>query len=111
MAKIKCNAETCGYNMGSTCNKKHISVEGLFSKSKIGTFCCSFSNPHHSDELKNEMAKEMNLDEINPSVSIACSANYCAYNDKNYCKATEIKVGNSNAKYRSETQCDSFKLK
>ena len=44
-------------------------------------------------------------------VKVACSANYCTYNKNNMCTKDEITIGNSNAKYRSETECDSFKLR
>ena len=77
----------CGYNENCKCAKKHINVEGLFAKSKIGTFCQSFKN----------------------TVKVMCSANYCVHNENNECVAKEITVGNENASYRSETECDSFK--
>lgn len=109
MTNISCNATTCGYNEGKKCAKKYVFIEGLFAKSKIGTFCQSFKNPHGSDILSAEMAKEMYL---NPeAVKVECSANYCRYNDNNYCIAKDIKIGCENARYRSETQCDSFKTK
>ena len=98
MTKIECNAKTCGYNDCNRCNKRNIDVEGLFAKSKIGTFCQSFKNPHDSQLLMKEIAREMTTED---SVSISC----------NYCEAKEIRIGNEDAKYRSETQCDSFKLR
>ena len=55
-----------------------------------------------------EIAREMTADN---NVQVSCSANYCQYNKDNYCEAREIKIGNEDAKYRSETQCDSFKLR
>lgn len=107
MTKVSCNATSCGYNEGKKCLKKHIDVEGLFAKSKIGTFCQSFKNPHNSEVLMQEIAKEMCSDA--ESIKVECTANYCAYNENNLCIAKNILIGNENAKYRSETQCDSFK--
>ncbi len=108
MTRVSCNAKTCGYNDCSQCNKKNIDVEGLFAKSKIGTFCQSFKNPHDSQAVMKEMANEMTLDS---NIHVSCSANYCLHNKDNYCEAKEIKIGTEEAKYRSETQCDSFKLR
>lgn len=110
MTNVLCSAKTCGYNDCNHCCKKNIDIEGLFAKSKIGTFCQSFKNPQNSEVMMKEMAKELNAN-ADENVSVACSANYCAYNDNNYCQAKQIKIGNEEAKYRSETQCDSFKLR
>ena len=110
MTKVGCKAKSCGYNNKDECNKiNKIEVEGLFAKSKIATFCQSFKNPLDSDILKAEIAKDMDIEEH--EISIKCSANYCKYNDENYCTKDEISIGNQDAKYRSETQCDSFKLR
>ena len=110
MTKVGCKARSCGYNNNEECNKMNkIDVEGLFAKSKIGTFCQSFKNPLDSDILKAEIAKDMDVNEN--EINIKCSANYCKYNNENYCTKDEITIGNTNAMYRSETQCDSFKLR
>lgn len=109
MTKVTCNARACGYNEDCSCCKKHIDVEGLFAKSKIGTFCQSFKNPHSSDILMSEMAKEMCATPT--EIKVECSANYCVYNENNRCVAETISIGNQKAQYRSETQCDSFKAR
>ncbi|MDE5856173.1 MAG: DUF1540 domain-containing protein, partial [Anaeroplasmataceae bacterium] len=72
MTNVNCNVKMCGYNENSKCAKKHINVEGLFAKSKIGTFCQSFKNPHNSDVLISEMAKEMSAEPT--SLKVLCSA-------------------------------------
>lgn len=108
MTKINCSVECCGYNDCRVCKKTKVDIEGLFAKSRIGTFCQSFQNPRESDVLKTEMAKEMTVED---NTSILCTANYCVHNSDNRCSAKEIKVGNDQAKFRSETQCNSFKLK
>lgn len=110
MTHIKCSAKNCGYNKECYCNKQNVKVEGLFSRSKLGTFCQSFRNPIDSSEFKEEMASEM-CEDGELKTNIGCSANYCEFNKENYCQAREINVGSKNAKYRSETQCDSFKLR
>ena len=109
MTNVNCNVKMCGYNENSKCAKKHINVEGLFAKSKIGTFCQSFKNPHNSDVLISEMAKEMSAEPT--SLKVLCSANYCIHNENNECVAKDISIGNANASYRSETECDSFKAR
>lgn len=108
MSKIKCNAKTCGYNDNLYCSKKKIDVEGLFAKSKVGTFCQSFKNAHDNPNIKAEMANEMSLEN---QANIGCSANYCVFNQDDVCHKDEICIGNENAQYRSETQCESFKLR
>ena len=110
MSNIKCSAHHCGFNKNNECQKKHIKVEGLFSRSKLGTFCQSFRNPVDTSLFEEEMATEM-LNDNNDKIKIGCSANYCIYNKDNYCYAKSIKIGQENAKYRSETQCDTFELK
>lgn len=114
MTEIKCSAQNCGYNKNKFCNKQSIKFEGLFAKSKLGTFCQSFQNPHDSVAFQNEMADEM-FENIKPQDEnksyIGCSANYCVHNTDNYCTAKNIKVGTNFAKYRSETQCDTFEVR
>ncbi len=109
MTNVNCNVKMCGYNDNCKCAKKMINIEGLFAKSKIGTFCQSFKNPHNSDILISEMAKEMSP--LESAVKVMCSANYCIYNQNNTCISKEIKIGNENANYRSETECNSFKTR
>ncbi len=113
MTNVKCSAVSCGYNKNRYCNKENLKVEGLFSRSKLGTFCQSFKNIGDSASYAAEMAEEQfnNLNTEMNEVYISCSANYCSYNESSRCHAKDIKVGSANAKYRSETQCDSFKLR
>ena len=108
MTNVECSVRSCGFNDCDHCHKKSIDVEGLFAKSRIGTFCQSFRNPRDSKVLMTEFAKEMTPEE---QTSVTCSANYCIYNKDNRCEAKNIKIGNDQAQYRSETQCNSFKLK
>lgn len=110
MAEINCKALNCGFNKCSLCSKKNVKIEGLFSRSKLGTFCQSFRNPIDNQEFKEEMALDM-LEDMALEPKIGCSANYCLYNKDNSCMAKTITIGANDAKYRSETQCDSFKLR
>ena len=110
MTNVNCKAELCGFNKDEKCMKKHINVEGLFAKSKIGTFCQSFKNPQTSNIMKSEMASEI-LDDNEYGTKVKCSANYCVYNKDDECTAKTIKVGIEGAHYRSETECDTFKSK
>lgn len=106
MTKVECNARSCGYNDCNLCKKRDIDIEGLFARNKIGTFCESFKNPKATNLLKYEFAKEMNLDS---RVNVSCSANNCIYNKMGNCSKDTILIGKTNAVYRSETECDSFK--
>lgn len=114
MPNIKCCANNCAYNKRNTCFKGKVNVEGLFTRSKLGTFCESFKTPKEQAmfefELGSEMLEDTTLSE-NVKTSVICSANYCYFNKNNRCNANNISVGTSNARYRSETECDSFQLK
>ena len=44
MTNINCKAEKCCYNSCEKCLKGQIDVEGLYAKSKVGTFCQSYKN-------------------------------------------------------------------
>ncbi len=110
MSNINCKASYCGFNQNLSCTKKNVKVEGVFSRSKLGTFCQSFKNPTSTKQFQEEFAYEVINDELdNPKVN--CSANYCKFNENAMCKAKTITIGSDGAKYRSETECDSFTLK
>lgn len=113
MSEIKCNATACGFNKERYCNKKMIKMEGLFSRSKMGTFCQSFKNTMLDNITREELASDMHSTIVDDKmdVSISCSANYCVHNKNDKCQSKEVHVLGSNAKYRSETECDSFKLR
>lgn len=114
MTNISCSAKNCAYNRDSTCYKGRINVEGLFSRSKLGTFCESFKSPKERALFEFELGSDMqdeNLEPVETKTQIGCSANYCYFNKNNRCTAQHIKVGNANARFRSETECDSFRLK
>ncbi len=113
MPKINCNATNCAYNKQCTCFKNKVNVEGLFTRSKLGTFCESFKSPKEKALFEYELGNDM-IDSALPEdahTNISCSANYCYFNKNNKCVAKNIKVGTQNARYRSETECDSFQLK
>ena len=114
MTNISCTATNCAYNKNTTCYKGKINVEGLFSRSKLGTFCESFKTPKERQLFEMELGSDMQSDNLEPfetKTAISCSANYCVFNKANKCVAESIKVGMEGARFRSETECDSFKLK
>lgn len=114
MTNISCSAQNCAYNNCSTCYKNKVNVEGLFSRSKLGTFCESFKTPKEKQIYEQELGSDLMDLELEPfevKTEIKCSANYCYYNKNNKCSAECINVGTEGARFRSETECDSFKLK
>ncbi len=114
MPNINCNATNCAYNKQCTCYKPKVNVEGLFTRSKLGTFCESFKSPKEKAMFEFELGSDMQDETILPNDTksiVVCSANYCYFNKNNKCQANNIKVGTKNARYRSETECDSFQLK
>lgn len=99
MSNIKCNVIACSFNHNSSCLKKEITVEGLYSKSTIGTFCLNFKKSNFKIILDN--VKE---------AQISCNSNYCKYNKDDKCTKKDVIIDGSNAEYRSETKCSSFSL-
>lgn len=109
--KIRCMATNCGFNQDKSCQKKNVKVEGVFSRSKLGTFCQSFKNPLHTINFETEYANEINpIKDLNKPY-LMCNANYCKYNENLSCKAEVVNISKENAKYRSETECETFTLK
>ena len=114
MTNVSCTAKNCSYNYNSTCYKGRINVEGLFSRSKLGTFCESFKTPRERQMFEAEFGSDMQsekLESFETKTEVSCSANYCVYNKNSKCIADKINVGMEEARFRSETECDSFKLK
>jgi hypothetical protein len=114
MTNISCSAKNCAYNKNMACYKGRINVEGLFSRSKLGTFCESFKTPRERQLFEMELGSDMQSDSLEAfetKTDVTCSANYCVFNKNNKCSAQSIKVGMEEARFRSETECDSFKLK
>lgn len=114
MTNIACTAKNCAYNRDTTCYKGKINVEGLFSRSKLGTFCESFKTPKERQLFEMELGSDMQSESLEPfetRTEVKCSANYCVYNKNYKCQAEKINVGMEGARFRSETECDSFTLK
>ena len=114
MSNVSCKVAKCIYNRNSTCYKNNINIEGLFTRSRLGTFCESFRTPKEQISYRIELNSEMQSESIAPletDTKIKCSSNYCCYNTDGICTAEKIIVVDEHARFRSETQCDSFKLK
>ena len=109
MTNINCEACKCGYNSSGKCLKEEIDVEGLFAKSKVGTFCQSYKNLQNNPIKEMEIARELADDDLPHRVN--CSANYCSFYNDGCCQNREISIGKEDSLYRSETECDSFHLK
>lgn len=108
MTNINCKAEKCGFNSCGKCLKKEIDVEGLYAKSKVGTFCQSYKNIEYNPVKEMEIANEFTDDILH---KVSCSANYCVFYNEGSCDNKEINIGKETSLYRSETECDSFTLK
>lgn len=114
MTNVSCSACNCAYNKNDCCYKSKINVEGLFSRSKLGTFCETFKTPKERRIYEMELGSDMqstNLEPYEIKTDVMCSANYCVHNKNNRCVNSTINVGPKAARYRSETECASFKLK
>lgn len=111
MPNIICTAKECKYNNSELCVKRKISVEGLFSRSQLGTFCESFKLEPRGINFSLESSEIFDEDKIGSKAEVTCNANYCTHNLNSYCQAKKINIKNENARYRSETECESFALK
>ena len=56
MPKLKCKAENCAYNYDWLCRKNFIDVDGVDSKCKEQTCCCSYLNMN--DAEKNDVIQD-----------------------------------------------------
>ena len=112
MSNISCSATNCAYNKNNTCSKLKVEIEGMLSRSKLGTFCQSFST---SKEIQLSAidfeAKSQNEKKESNEIIVSCTSNKCLYYENGFCCAETIQVGFPEARFSSETQCDSFKLK
>ena len=114
MSNISCNATNCAYNKNSTCYKLTVKIEGLYSRSKLGTFCDSFEMPNEKKLIDGFYTAKMqneNLESFDTKIKVLCSSEHCMYKVNNHCTAEHINVGMPDAIFPSDTQCDSFKLK
>ena len=71
MTNISCSAKNCAYNKNMACYKGRINVEGLFSRSKLGTFCESFKTPRERQLFEAELGSDMQSDLRHRSESAA----------------------------------------
>ena len=86
MTNISCSAKNCAYNKNMACYKGRINVEGLFSRSKLGTFCESFKTPRERQLFEAELGSDMQSDSLEAfetKTDVTCSANYCVFNKNN----------------------------
>ena len=98
--KVKCSATKCIFNNNQECFNKNITIQGLFSNCKLGTFCESYIRKEEStDKLEKRLSR------------VSCNANLCKHLKNGYCICKELTIWGDNANYRSETQCNSFELK
>ena len=106
MPKLKCKAENCAYNYDWLCRKNFIDVDGVDSKCKEQTCCCSYLNMN--DAEKNvEFATFDGIPSI--KTEIYCDAVNCVYekNQKCYADRVEILFDNLGQNKRS-THCQTF---
>ncbi len=105
---IKCKCKNCYYNKKEqgACFSPKIYVEGLYSKSRLGTFCSSFKTPKESEMS----CCNLNIRE-ETKTTVNCSANYCKWYKQTKCTKDALEISDETARYRSETQCESFELK
>ena len=97
MPKLKCSVVNCGNNADEYCCLGRISVDG--GANVENTCCSSFieqSNGSNSADIPQE------------SLSIACTAHDCRYNEESKCCADCVDVAGAGANRATETQCNTF---
>lgn len=104
MAKIRCEATTCGFNKDGGCCLETVKIEGEDAKSCRDTECDSYTDKSDGGCVSCAVSNCA----CNHSV-VKCDATGCHYNDACTCTADRIEVGGKCAHCGSETECRTFK--
>lgn len=103
MPTISCEVKKCFYNKDGGCRLEGIKVDGNNAVISSETMCASYADSR--DNAATNCACESCACD---NAEIECSAEKCRYNDKGYCDAENITVGNSSSSCATETECETF---
>lgn len=106
MTKLQCSAVHCEYNSNNRCCRPEIKVGGgREAKSSQQTCCDSFR------EKTGTMKNSASYCHPDNSLTVACTAMCCDYNQNGMCAAQAIKIGDVSACRSGETECHTFTCK
>ena len=107
MAKLKCSVTTCANYAAEKCCLPKIQVDGPGACSCGQTCCCSFQDKQGGSS--NSVSERHDVPDR--SVTIACRAQNCKYNEAGMCEAAQVQVGcceTGRPCVISETECCTF---
>ncbi len=105
MAKIRCEAKTCGFNEDGGCRLETVKIEGEGAETCRDTECDSYTEK--GEQSFTDCACSASGCACNHSV-VKCDATTCRHNEDCTCTADRIEVGGSCAHCGSETECRTF---
>ena len=101
MTNLDCSVKNCKYNEDNCCCKQNIQVDGSTARNTNETCCGSFVERTDNAMNSNGMAPEK-------QTNVACTAEYCTYNEDCMCHADNIDIVGNNACSCGETECATF---
>ena len=105
MPILDCSVKSCMHNQDNKCSLESLKVEGKSADYSDDTACGSYQL-RTSGQMTNACGKSAKA-----SLSVACTATKCAFNEGNMCKAEHIGIAGGNAGTMDETECASFVCK
>lgn len=101
MPKLRCCVRNCSYNKEDYCSLNYIEIDGNQATNDAGTCCTYFDSSAYA-------ASNMHHD-IQPEVSIKCSAAGCIHNRDAHCGAQAVNIaGATTANNSHDTKCANF---
>lgn len=105
MPILDCSVKSCMHNQENKCCLDNIKVEGKSADYSDDTACSSYKL-RASEQMMNACGKNAKT-----TLSVACTATKCVFNEGNMCKAEHIGIAGSHAGTMDETECASFVCK
>lgn len=101
MTSLGCNAKTCTHNDENCCCLDSIKVDGYNACECSSTCCSSYAPEDKVAKNSYQMPKS--------SLSIACAAHNCIYNENEKCHADHVDISGITASTSDDTVCSTFK--
>ena len=103
MAKLDCNVKSCCHNEDNCCCLSSIEVNGSNACNCEDTCCGSY--------FEDKSGEKNSAQTPHVSLSIACQATNCMYNDDKVCHADHVDISGIRATAAHETVCATFQEK
>ena len=103
MAQLDCNVKSCCHNEDNCCCLSSIEVNGSNACNCEDTCCGSY--------FEDKSGEKNSAQTPHVSLSIACQATNCMYNDDKVCHADHVDISGIRATAAHETVCATFQEK